>query len=239
MPTDRNREIIGRRDRPAKPPLSRDVIVATALGILEKDGLSGLSLRRVAAALDTGASSLYVYLANLNELYALMLDHALSEMPLPEDSGQFWRERLKTYLAAYLGVLNRRRGLAELAMSTLATGTNSLRMWEVLLGFLKEGGIADTALVAGVDMLLLHVTAIAKEESSQRAHAEELESGPNALADVPASQFPLATALFKRGMFSGGGNDDARVEWQLDVILDGIGRNQKVSWSPSTAKRKK
>ena len=43
------------RDRPAKAPLSREVIVSTALHILDQDGLSGLSLRRVAAALDTGA----------------------------------------------------------------------------------------------------------------------------------------------------------------------------------------
>ncbi len=60
------------------------MIVSTALHILERDGLSGLSLRRVATALNTGAASLYVYVANLEELHALMLDHALSAMQGPK-----------------------------------------------------------------------------------------------------------------------------------------------------------
>ena len=69
---NKEHKIISRRNRPAKAPLSRDLIVSTALEILERDGLSGLSLRRIATALDTGAASLYVYLANLNELHALI-----------------------------------------------------------------------------------------------------------------------------------------------------------------------
>jgi AcrR family transcriptional regulator len=48
-------EIVSRRSRPAKAPLSRDLVVSTALEILETEGLSELSLRRVAAAvLDPG-----------------------------------------------------------------------------------------------------------------------------------------------------------------------------------------
>jgi hypothetical protein len=58
MAQEASRNIISRRNRPAKSPLSRDLIVATVLRILERDGLSGISLRRVAAALDTGAASL-------------------------------------------------------------------------------------------------------------------------------------------------------------------------------------
>src|SRR5271154_3820303 len=92
------REIISRRNRPAKAPLSRDIIFSTALGILEKDGLSGLSLRRVATAMDTGAASLYVYLTNLDELYSLMLDQALAGVKLPEAGSLPWRDRLKKYL---------------------------------------------------------------------------------------------------------------------------------------------
>src|SRR5580704_16218913 len=116
-----HREIISRRTRPAKAPLSRDIIISTALGILEKDGLSGLSLRRVATALDTGGASLYVYLANLDVLYSLMLDQALAAVMLPEACGLPWRDRLKKYLLSYRHVLYERQGLAQLAMSTIAT----------------------------------------------------------------------------------------------------------------------
>jgi AcrR family transcriptional regulator len=224
------REVKGRRSRPAKAPLNRALIVTTALSILEKEGLSGLSLRRVAAALDTGAASLYVYLANLDELHALMLDQALAAVSQVAGRGSSWRDRLKSYLVSYLHVLDESPGLAHLAMSTIATGPNSLRMWEVLLGLLKEGGIAETALVAGADLLLLHVTAIAAEEAAQREFRGERERVPNALAAASREQFPLVADLFEQGMFSAGGDDDARVRWALDVAIDGITANQIPSY---------
>lgn len=114
------RSIISRRNRPAKAPLSRKVIVSTALHILEGEGVSGLSLRRIAAALDTGAASLYVYVANLEELHALILDQALAAAQVTEARSLPWRERLKTFLRTYLNVLYNRQGLAQLALSTIA-----------------------------------------------------------------------------------------------------------------------
>jgi AcrR family transcriptional regulator len=216
------REIVSRRTRPAKAPLSRDIIISTALGILEKDGLSGLSLRRVAAVLDTGAASLYFYIDNLDELYALMLDRALAAVELPGAMDQAWQVRLKAYLTSYLHVLNERQGLAQLAMTTIATGPNSLCMWEVLLGLLKEGGVDDARLVWGVDMLLLYVTAIAAEQSNWRATGQDFGRVKSALSAVSAEQFPLVSALFQGKRPSDIGDGDARVQWALDVIIDGI-----------------
>lgn len=229
----KSRKIVSRRSRPAKAPLSRDVIVSTALELLGKDGLSGMSLRRVAAALDTGPASLYVYIANLDELYGLMLDQALAAVTLP-DVGLPWRDRLKNYLASYLDVLSECRGLAEVAMSTVATGANTLRMWEGLLGLLKEGGFDDTKLVAGVDMLVLYTTTIAAEEGHRQAVGQDNGRVPNALAAVSGEQFPLVAGLFQQGGFSAGGDDEERFRWALDVIIDGLMANRTSRKSPKT-----
>jgi AcrR family transcriptional regulator len=222
------REITGRRERPTKPPLSREIIVSTALELLKEHGLAGMSLRRVATALDTGAASLYVYIANIDELYGLMLDQAIAAITPPKNHDEFWRERLKTYLLSYLHVLYERDGLAHLAMSTIATGPNSLRMWEVLLSLLREGGIEETTLVKGVDMLLLHVTAVAAEECNQRAINLDLRRVPNALASASSDLFPIVSSLFQRGLFSSSTehDDDARVRAAIDVIVDGLLANQ-------------
>jgi AcrR family transcriptional regulator len=215
----KQREIISRRNRPAKDPLSRDVIVSTALDILDRDGLSGLSLRRIATALDTGAASLYVYLENLNELHALMLDRALAAVKLPEDPSILWRERLKAFLLDYLHTLYVRQGLAQLALSTIATGPNSLRIWEQLLGLLKEGGVDDVRAAWGVDLLILYVTAIAAEQSIRRASGQGLERVKTALFAVSVEEFPLVFA-FKEALLSFGGH--TRSEWALNIIIDGI-----------------
>jgi AcrR family transcriptional regulator len=213
------RHIVSRRNRPAKAPLSRDVIVSTALHILERDGPSGLSLRRIAAALDTGAASLYVYVANLEELHALMLDRALAAVPSKKPGSLPWRERLKAILLAYFRALYERRGLAQLALSTIAAGPNSLRIWDLLLGLLKEGGADDIEAAWGLDLLTLYVTAIAAEQSIRREGDRGLRGVKSALATVSVDQFPFVFAL-KEALLSGGG--DTRAHWALDVIIDGI-----------------
>ncbi len=212
------RDIVGRRSRPAKPALSRDIIVSTALAILERDGLAGLSLRRVASALDTGAASLYVYLTNLDELHALMLDAALAAVTLPQGKDLPWRDRLKGFLAAYFHVLYERPGLAQLALSTIAAGPNSLRILEQLLDLLGEGGVDDGKAAWGVDLLLLYVTAIAAEQSNWRAKDMNFGRVKDVLSAVSAQEFPHIFAL-KEAFFSGG---EDRSAWALDVIIDGI-----------------
>ncbi len=228
MSEDPATKIVSRRSRPAKAPLSRDVIVSTALQILEKDGLSGLSLRRVAAALDTGAASLYVYVANLEALHSLMIDQALGAVRLPKARGSRWQDRLKILLRSYFDALYSHRGLAQLAMSTIAAGPNSLGIWEMLLGLLKEGGAEDVQAAWGVDLLTLHVTAIAAEQSLRHESEPVLGRVENALSAVSEEDFPLAFAL-KKALLSGDGA--TRSEWALAVILAGI-----VSTPPTVSK---
>ena len=67
-----------RRDRPAKPALSREAIVDAALAIVREEGIDALSMRRLAQALDTGPASLYVYVANRDALWELLFDAALA-----------------------------------------------------------------------------------------------------------------------------------------------------------------
>lgn len=229
MNQSKTRQIISRRSRPAKAPLSRDAIVSMALDLLDKDGLRGLSLRRVAAALDTGAASLYVYIANLDELYSLMLDQALGAVQPPAVPGRPWRERLKDYLLDYLRVISERSGLAQVALSTVATGVNSLKLWEVLLGLLKEGGVDDARLVAGVDMLLLHATTVAAEESNRRTVGEDVKQVQTALAHASSEEFPLVSELFREGNFTPDNNDGDRFLWAIDVIVDGLLANRQNS----------
>src|SRR4051794_39295169 len=104
------RHVESRRGGPVKKPLSRDAIVDEALRQLTADGLSGMSLRKVAAALETGPASLYAYVDDLRELHALVLDRALAKVKLPR-AGAPWRERLQSLLEAYLRVLCASPGL--------------------------------------------------------------------------------------------------------------------------------
>src|SRR5690349_1759120 len=86
-----------RTGRGPVPEHSRASIAAAALVLADAEGLAATTMRRVAAAIGTAPASLYRYVANRDELTALMADAALSEMSLtdlPTDAG--WRADILT-----------------------------------------------------------------------------------------------------------------------------------------------
>src|SRR5580693_1418732 len=87
------------RDRPAKAPLSVGAIVDAALAILKSDGLEAVTMRRVAAALDTGAASLYVYVSGREGLHLAMLDRVTAEVTLEVPDPSRWRVQLHGLLS--------------------------------------------------------------------------------------------------------------------------------------------
>jgi AcrR family transcriptional regulator len=221
MNTKDQKQIISRRARPAKAPLSREVIVSTALEVLAQEGLAGLSLRKVAAALDTGPASLYVYVANLRELHELMLDQALGTVSMlsPLEQAGGWRERLTAVLISYLNVLSERPGLAQLALSTIPTSPNALRLIETILGLLLEGGIGPEQAAWAVDLLTLYVAAISAEHDVRRSQGFNFEAVTQTITNVPAADYPHVHAL-REQLLSGGG--PTRFGWALDVLINGI-----------------
>ncbi|MFI6638787.1 TetR/AcrR family transcriptional regulator [Streptomyces sp. NPDC050504] len=210
---------ISRRARPAKAPLSREVIVRTGLAVLDRDGLDALTMRRVAKELDTGPASLYVYVANRDDLMAAMLDEVLARVPL--DAPGTWREQLHAVAAATVAVMGRHEGLAAVALGAIPTGDNALLVLDRMLALLKRGGLDDTTAAWAVDLLYLHVAAAAAEQSTYDSKGSDEESAITAAdrryAALPADRYPMVTSL-RRALFSPGDRD----AWGLNVLINGI-----------------
>ncbi len=63
--------------------------MAAAVELLDADGLEALSMRTLAARMDTRATSLYRHVANKDELIELVVDEVYGEMEVPQ--GERWR----------------------------------------------------------------------------------------------------------------------------------------------------
>lgn len=218
MEPKQERKIISRRARPAKAPLSREAIVSTALGLLAQDGLDGLSLRKVAAALDTGPASLYVYVSNLTDLKSQMLNHALGQVAL-QPVGADWHTQLRAVLHSYMDVLQAHPGLAHVAMAPILPGTNMWRILENLVALLIEGGIDTQAAAWGVDLLTLYVTAIAAEEYNRQRFGEGMGRMREALGRLEAGDFPHLVAMADALLW---GLGVERFDWALEVMISGL-----------------
>lgn len=207
-----------RRSRPAKAPLSRESIVAAGLNILREEGFAGLSLRRIATALDTGPASLYVYFQNFDELRGAMLEDALRDIPVPSATG-LWRDRLKVMLTDYSALLSANPGLAQLALAAIPMGPNSLRLCEAALGLMNEGGVPDAVAAWGLDLLMLYVTACAAENTQHTEPDRGVSRVAAAMTATPTADYPNIHAQLGALL---GGTAASRNAWAIDVIIDGL-----------------
>ena len=206
-----------RRERPAKPALTRQGIIDAALAILRDEGLHKVTMRRVAAVLDTGHASLYVYVRNTEDLHAQILDALLGELT-PPGAGT-WRDRVKELLTSYQRLLFRYPEIARMALSTQPTGPNYLALVEAVLALLDEGGATVRAAAWGVDLLLLYPTAVAVEHTTPQRSDPSPEAVTTLIDTVDPVRFPH---LARVGAELMSGDGPARSDWAIDVLLDGI-----------------
>ncbi len=98
-----------------RAPLTRGLLAERALAIIDRDGLDALTMRRLAADVGVKASSLYNHVSGRDELLDGAVRLMRSEMRLPEQPGEDWREALTAIYAEYLRVLARHPNLVPLA----------------------------------------------------------------------------------------------------------------------------
>jgi AcrR family transcriptional regulator len=211
-----------RRERPAKPALTRAGIVAAALAVMRAEGLDRVTMRRLAQELDTGAASLYVYVRSTAELHAAMLEDLLGQIDLsPVTADGDWRGRLVQVLFSYTAILFEHPGLAQSALVTRPSGPAYFGLVDAILALLDAGGIPGDRAAWAMDLLLHFATSSAVEQGT-RERAVDAQDEDAALAaalrDAPASRFPHITAIGAAELMSGPG----RLAWGFRVLINGV-----------------
>ncbi|MEN8237958.1 MAG: TetR family transcriptional regulator, partial [Actinomycetota bacterium] len=73
--------------------LTRDRIVDAAVAYADANGVESLSMRKLGAALEVEAMSLYNHVANKDDIYDGMIDFVFASIPLPEPGGD-WKDEI-------------------------------------------------------------------------------------------------------------------------------------------------
>jgi AcrR family transcriptional regulator len=217
------------RKRPALPrtPLSREAIVDAALRVLDREGLDGVSMRRVAEELGTTAGALYWHVRNKEELLGLVFDRVAGELDLPPPDPSRWEEQFKEVAREARSVMLRHRDIARFSLGRIPLGPNVLRVTEWMLALLRAAGVPDRVAAYVGDLFGLYVGAHAFEESvglpsptgEPLPPDEVLAMIRGYMASLPPSQFPNTVELVDE-LMSGG--PDERFEFGLDVIVRGL-----------------
>jgi AcrR family transcriptional regulator len=220
-------------------PLTRDAIIEGALRVLDREGMDGLSMRRVADELGTGPASLYWHVRNKGELLQLLSERLAAEIELPDPDPSRWQEQLKDLARQMRAGAHRHRDGARITLGRVPAGPTIARFAEWLFELLTPVGIPDRVIAYLGDLASLYVGAYAFEESLGLASptGEDLPAETivamfrDYLLSLPADRFPHVHRAID-DIF--GGDSDARFEFGIDVILRGIGTYAQRSETPGS-----
>jgi TetR/AcrR family tetracycline transcriptional repressor len=190
--------------------LDQDRIVKAALELLDRDGLAGVTTRRLAEKLGVRSPSLYWHVRDREQLLGLLSDRIVADAQWPAPSSD-WRATAEALMHEYLRCLLAHRDAARVVAGRPPMGPNRLRGAEMLLRALLSAGLNETEAIDAGLVLTTYVVGFALEQqAAESAAATNLQPDP----DIYPTLVRLSAAVPEGGW--------ARFEEGLRLILDGV-----------------
>ncbi|MEN3610948.1 TetR/AcrR family transcriptional regulator [Plantactinospora sp. ZYX-F-223] len=200
------------------PPLHRDRIVAAAVELLDREGVAGLTMRRLAERLGAGSTTLYWHVTNKDDVLDLALDQIFGEVALLGASTGDWRADVETLLLGWRAAMLRHPWSAALVGRPLL-GPNVLTRTEFLQSALHRAGLVEPDLSAATHALANYVIGAAVTLSSWR-RLDDPESRQAARQHLAAQRDRYPT-LVETGHLDDRDEDDT-FRRGLAYLLDGL-----------------
>jgi len=208
--------------------LDRARIVAAAIELADAKGLEAVSMRRVAAKLQTGAMSLYRHVPDRDALELMMIDRTLQEPAVDERHSGDWRSDLLALADATWTLMRAHPWLPEAMMRRPPLTPHGVRGLEWALGIFDGYEISIDAKMQYVSAIHFTVMSAALnaaiEERTRTAlgasDEEIMRAGSFVFEQVAASGIaPLVMRFVSEAQHL---DETAQMRAGVELILDGI-----------------
>ena len=221
--------------------LNADRIIEAGMTLLDRDGLDGLSMRRLGAELGSGTTSVYWHVPNKDALLDLVVDRLMEEANAvtAHEPDSTWRDSLAASAMALRSVLERHAAAAALLASRAPVGPEGLRFMEGVIGALTNAGfggrqraLAYAALTAyTIGQVVLEQRRAPTDRGPRSTSGNQLQRLGSLLRDVPRERFP---GVFDSAADLAELTDEEAFEYGLERLLDGLEAElRRVSPQPS------
>jgi AcrR family transcriptional regulator len=161
--------------------------IATAtLAVIDRDGLPALTMRTVARELGMATMSLYRYVADRDELEALVVDHVLAEVDTSQPAGE-WREQVAELLGRLRDVVRAHPGTVPLLVRHRHSAPSSTRWIEAMLTALTAAGFRGADRVVAQRTLVSFLLGALESEY----HGPLSGAGTAAMAGLSTADYPI------------------------------------------------
>jgi AcrR family transcriptional regulator len=151
-----------------RPALAMDRILATAVDLLDEQGVDGLSMRSLAQRLESGTATLYRHFANRSELVSAVIDHIFGEVDLDPAAltALPWQQACKSFAQHMFDALSRHGNVAVLLIEYTPMGSNALANRELCLSVLLANGFRPPVAAHAYATLARYVLGFAIQHSA-------------------------------------------------------------------------
>lgn len=216
-----------RSGRGPKPGLSLEQIVDAAVQLADSQGLSAVSMARVAQELGASTMSLYRYVAAKDELLALMVD-AASGPPPTADPDEGWRESLARWARVSLEGMLRHLWAVQVPITGPPTTPNQVAWLEQGLRALAGTPLPEEEKASVVLLVSGYVrnqaTLAAQLGAAEFVSDAAMSAYSRLLGELTEGErFPAIGAVLAAGVFDRADPPEKEFEFGLQRILDGVG----------------
>jgi len=199
-------------------------VLEAGLRVLRAKGIDAVTMRAVAAELDTGPASLYVYVANRKDLLDLMFDAVAASIDLgPEPDPTQWREQLEALAYRIVEAMDDHPGIARVPLANVPTGQGAARVADRTLALLRAGDVDDRSAAWFIDVVSLYINATAYETSIYMSEGTTEDNIDEQIRDdfarLAADEFPNLTRLM--GPLTSGTGEE-RFAFGLRLLINGL-----------------
>ncbi len=155
--------------RTERSSLTREQIVTQALQLLDTDGIEALSMRRLAARLEAGTTSLYWHVASRDELIELVIDEVYGELEV-QDAGDtgVWRAATLRFAHSMRSTTLRHPWVVSVLdhLAAAYLGPNLTQATERMLGVFEAAGFDLPEAERALNTVTSYVTGVSMGEAA-------------------------------------------------------------------------
>ena len=206
--------------------LSRERIVAAAIGLADAEGIGAVSMRRLGQELGVDPMSLYRHVGGKDELLGAMTDAVVTQIEPVTDAGG-WQASARATMLTARATMVRHPWTAEVIKARPEPTPAELRHLDTLLGILRDGGFGIELTHHAIHVLGSRVLGFSQDlyDDSGDTPPEEAAAQARALEATHPRLAELAVAVTHDGAL-GGCDDDDEFVFSLDLMLEGLDRRR-------------
>jgi len=210
-----------------RPTLSRERVLAAAVGLADRDGVGAVSMRRLANELNVVPMAIYKHVANKDELLDGMLDVVVAEIDPPRTDTD-WKTAIRERILSARRALLRHPWASRVMESRTRPTLTVIAYMDSMIHMFLDGGFSIDLTHHVAHTLGSRLMGFSQELFNDQADPDQ-PFDPETIQQL-GKAFPSIYRIYLEishddaSVVGPGCDDQFEFEFALDLILDGIER---------------